>query len=353
MAQHRDPFKPFLDVAAALLSSPLLDEALQNVARAIGEAMNVSTVDIHSYHPDEGCLIEEATWDREGLSDADRAHLGTRIDVSERPTFLPILERGEMLEMHLDDPDLPPEERAAFEEWGYKTTLDAPLTIGGRVIGVLGVTETRFARRFLSMERQRFEKLSGMAAAAMNNAQLMTRQQVHGRRLDLLLEISRLLAAGGGGGEACAAAARGCLDVLGATAAGVYQITTTDGIASPGRQLAAAATAGSTAVNPATVAAELAARALQDGGVVSAATPAAGPEVSGGDSSSGSASASTAVGSTRLAAAATHEGATPLLLCAGWQDERGFTSGELKLVEALAAQLALALDNDRLAEAPA
>jgi hypothetical protein len=132
----------------------------------------------------------------------------------------------------------------------------------------------------------------------------------------------------------------------------VYQITTTDGIASPGRQLAATA-AGSTAVDPAAIAAELAARALQDGGVVSAATPVAGPEVSGGDPRSGSASASTAVGRTRLAAAAIRAGATPLLLCAGWQDERGFTSGELKLVEALAAQLALALDNDRLAETPA
>jgi GAF domain-containing protein len=345
-AQTRDPFKPFLDVAAALLSSPMLDEALQNVARAIGEAMNVATVDIQSYHPEEHCLIEEAAWDREGLSDADRAYMGTRIDLSQRPSFIPILERGEALEMHIDDPDLPPEERAVFEEWGYKTTFDAPLTIGGKVIGVLGVTETRFVRRFMSMERERFDKLCGMAAAAMHNAQLMARQQIESRRLDLLLEVSRLLAAGRPAQEACDAAARGCLEVLGATSAGVFKVAETNEVATLGTTLATAMAAGPAAVDPAAIAAGLAGRALQTGGAVSAAGPDTDPSNPGGPSSAAGAPAGDG---TRVAAAATREGAETVLLCAGWPQAHALSNGELKLIEALSVQLALALDNARLA----
>ena len=35
------------------------------------------------------------------------------------------------------------EERAAYEKWGQKATLDAPLRFGDKVIGTLGVAETR------------------------------------------------------------------------------------------------------------------------------------------------------------------------------------------------------------------
>jgi GAF domain-containing protein len=349
-AERPDPFKPFLDVAAALLSSPLLDEALQNVARAIGEAMNVATVDIQSYHREAGCLIEEAAWNRDGLTDADRAYMGARIDLATRPTFTPILERGEMVEFHIDDPDLAPEERAVFETWGYKTTLDAPLMIGESVIGVLGITETRFVRRFMSMELERFAKLCGMAAAAMHNAQLMARQQDYGRRLDLLLEMSTALATGGGG-EAAAVAARGCRDLLGASAVSVHGLTPvadTDGL---GRRLAAATAEGSTVVDPSAVAAALLDRALHSCGAVTATIPAAATPESAEHTDDPTMSAlSSAGGRTHLAVVATHGGVPQALLSVSWPDERRLTHGELRLFEALAAQLALALENDALVE---
>ena len=52
---------------------------------------------------------------------------------------------------------------------------------------------------------------------------------------------------------------------------------------------------------------------------------------------------------TAVASTATREGMPPVMLCAGWREERSVTGGELRLIEALAAQVALALDNDRLA----
>jgi len=220
---RRDPFRWLLDVGEALASSASAHDALQQMAAAIGRAMHVAQVDIQSLDRDRDVLRQEATWDREGLSERDLAFLGTEIPLRESPGFMRVIARREMDETHLDDPDLTDAERAAFLEWGYKATLDAPLVVGDEVVGVLGVTESRYVRRFMAAERERFEQLAALTAAAIRNMRIAARERVHGARLTVLLELTGLLADGDAAGAA-RAAADGCLRQLGAARAAVYEL---------------------------------------------------------------------------------------------------------------------------------
>ena len=309
-ARRDDPFRLLLNVGAALVSSPVAGEALQGVARAIGEAMNVATVDIQAYDREGDCLIEEACWNREGISDEDRTYLGTIIPLAERPSFRPIIAGRQMVEMHIDDPALPRDERESFARWGYKTTLDAPLIIGSEVIGVLGVTETRFVRHFMTMERDRFEQLAGMAAAAIRNARVFRREREQSRRLEALLDIGRALAASDDPDEVFAVAPRLSAEVLGAASADV----------------------------------DLSAGESADGLVSIDVTD---PEVDDGVRAEMTARGE----NTRLIVPLESDGETHGRLTLSWSEKPTLDDGELDFVVAVARQLGAALDEQRLAAA--
>jgi len=189
-----NPFRAILEVGSALVSSLDLDEVFANVTRKIGEAMMVSAVDIQFYDPERQLVTYVAGWTRVGLSEEDRAYVGTTVDVREYSDWRRIVEGHETVEWHIDDPNLSAEGRAEMAKWGYKTTVDAPLLVGDEVIGVLGLVESRFARRFTAIERDLFAQLCDLAAAAIHNARLFRRQREQTQRLDALVAASRAIA---------------------------------------------------------------------------------------------------------------------------------------------------------------
>jgi diguanylate cyclase (GGDEF)-like protein len=192
-ASGGNPFRAILDVGAALVSSLELDQVFANVAEKIGEAMMVWSVDIQTYDRERNTLLYEAYWSQGGLSDEDRAYIGTVVDIRTRPDWLRVVEGGEVVEWHINDPALPAKEREAMQTWGYKTTLDAPLMVGDQVIGILGISETRFVRTFTSIEKDLFSQLSDLAAVAIHNAQVYRRQREQTRHLDALVGASRAI----------------------------------------------------------------------------------------------------------------------------------------------------------------
>jgi GAF domain-containing protein len=192
-ASGGNPFRAILDVGAALVSSLELEEVFANVAQKIGEAMMAWSVDIQTYDRERGTLLYEAFWCQGGATEADSAYLGTVIDIRTRPDWLRVVEGRDVVEWHIDDPDLPAVEREGMKAWGYKTTLDAPLMVGDQVIGILGLSETRFVRKFTSIEIDLFKQLCGLAAVAISNAQVYRRQQEQTRHLDALLDASRAI----------------------------------------------------------------------------------------------------------------------------------------------------------------
>jgi GAF domain-containing protein len=193
------------------------------VARAIGEAMNVATVDIQGFDAGSDALEEMGCWCRDDVDGSNLTSPGTVIALSERPDFRRVVEGRETVEVRGDDPDLALEEREVMAQRGYQTTLDAPLVIGDQVVGVLGVTETRFARHFMAMERERFEQLATMAAAAVRNARLFRRDREQSDRLEALLALNQVLVEGDDVDMALDVASAACVKVLGAAWAAVYE----------------------------------------------------------------------------------------------------------------------------------
>jgi GAF domain-containing protein len=220
--QH-DPLRLLLNVGAALVSSSVGDEALQDVARAIGEAMNVATAEIQGYDAERDALVVMGCWSRDDVGDSGLAPLGSVIALSERPDFRRVVDRRETVEVRVDEPGLAAEEREVMALRGYQTTLDAPLVVGDEVVGVLGVTETRFVRRFMAMERERFEQLATMAASAIRNARLFRRDLEQSQRLKALLSVTRALVDDDDPDRAFDVAAAACVHVLGATWAAVHE----------------------------------------------------------------------------------------------------------------------------------
>jgi GAF domain-containing protein len=202
-----DPFRWVLDVSTMIMVDPGERESMQRIARAVGEGMGVSGADILSYDPARGALVQEATWDLDGVSQHDLEFLGTVIPLDENPMFKRLIDSRSIEERHFDDPIMPDDETQMFAEWGYKTTLDAPLLVGGELVGALGVTESRYERRFMAMEVERFGKFAAMAAAAIRNARAFHRERRHSRQLDLLMEQSEILSASERAGAVLAAGA--------------------------------------------------------------------------------------------------------------------------------------------------
>lgn len=190
-----NPLRAIFEVSAALVSSTVFREVLAQLVAKIGEATNVSSCDIQTYVPEREVCIYEAYWSVRGLTEADRDYIGTVTNLRDRPDIRGILESNGLFEQHLDDPDLPAQDREEIVKWGYKSTLDVPLRVGDQVVGLLGVQESRFVRHFTPAERDLFGWLCELAAVGIYNAGVLRRQLERSRHLAALMEINRALAA--------------------------------------------------------------------------------------------------------------------------------------------------------------
>jgi diguanylate cyclase (GGDEF)-like protein len=219
----RDPNLVVFEIGQTLTSSLVLEEVLATVARQIGEAMDVWSVDIHNYERESETLIYEAYWSRGGMTDEDLAYIGTRVSLKERPDWRRVTDQRLLVEAHSDDPDLPAEEREALDKWGYKTTLDAPLTYGDEVFGAIGASETRYVRRFSAEDLQLFAKLCRLAAVAIHHAKMFRAQEESNRRMAALLDASRAITSTVELEETLDLVASEALKVVGATQSAIYE----------------------------------------------------------------------------------------------------------------------------------
>ncbi len=159
-------------VGATIASTLTIAEVMSAIARQVCEAFGVASADIHRYSAETDLLDHVASWGAfDGFTEAD-AGVGESYAPEIRPSFVRVVRVREITEFHRDDPDLPAAEAAEMDLWGEKATLDAPLEFGGEVIGVLGIVETAYCRRFTEAERRLFSQLAVLAAIAIHNADL-------------------------------------------------------------------------------------------------------------------------------------------------------------------------------------
>ena len=187
MAKRRSPQRVLAEVSATLASSLAAEDILATVARQIGEAMGVFSCDIWGYEPGARYMTFLVTWcaaEENPYGDA----VGDTAELDGWDNMLAVVEARQTVELHSDDPDLPATDRESFDRWDFQTTIDAPLVYGERVIGVLGLVETRELKRFTPAERTLFGQLAVQAAIAINNAQAFRRLEEQNRQLQALVQ---------------------------------------------------------------------------------------------------------------------------------------------------------------------
>jgi len=161
-------------VGATIASTLTIEEVMSAVARQVCEAFDVSSADIHRYSAEADMLDYVASW---GVAD-DFTEEGTGVGESYPPelrlNYVPVVRERRIMEVHRDDPGLPAAEAAEMDRWGEKSNLDGPLEFGGQVIGVLGIVESSYCRRYTETEKELFSQLAVLAAIAIHNADLFT-----------------------------------------------------------------------------------------------------------------------------------------------------------------------------------
>ena len=161
-------------VGATIASSLTIDEVLSAIARQVCEAFGVASADIHRYSADTDLLDYVASWGvAEGFTE-EGAGVGESYPPEMRLNYVPVVRERRIVEVHRDDPDLPPAEAAEMDRWGEMSNLDGPLEFGGQVIGVLGIVESRNCRRFTEAEKLLFSQLAVLAAIAIHNADVFS-----------------------------------------------------------------------------------------------------------------------------------------------------------------------------------
>jgi len=189
-----NPLRAILEVSEALISSPVYEEVLASLVEKIGLAMNVWSCDLQAYVPERDACIYVAAWSVPGLTDDEVAYLGTVTNVRDRSDIRDLLESTGLTEQHVDDPALSAHDREQLAKWGLKSTLDMPLWVGDRVVGILGVQETRFVRHFTPAERDQFARLCELAAIGMYNAEVLRADRERARHLAALYDVGHALA---------------------------------------------------------------------------------------------------------------------------------------------------------------
>jgi diguanylate cyclase (GGDEF)-like protein len=103
--------------------------------------------------------------------------VGSAQDLDGQRSFRRVLCERQTIVNHIDDPSLPPADRARMEFWGEKSCLLVPLVFKEEVIGCLELIEKRHLRPFTAAETQLATTLAALAAVAIQNARLYSRAQ--------------------------------------------------------------------------------------------------------------------------------------------------------------------------------
>jgi GAF domain-containing protein len=180
------PYGAILDIAKTLVAGDSLDVTLRLVVENVGRAMFAESASLGSYRLEEDAYVYEAGWREGGLTAADKADFGHVYPLADNPDLRRQLESREIVECRIDDPALSDTDREYLTKWGMKTSLDCPLIYGGTVIGLLGIEESRFVRRFTPSERGLFAQLCDLAAIGVHAARQARVLEQTKRELDQL-----------------------------------------------------------------------------------------------------------------------------------------------------------------------
>jgi diguanylate cyclase (GGDEF)-like protein len=183
-----------LQSSRALGSTVILEEVLQLLAEHAARAVDAPSAYIYEYDPADDAVVWRCEYQRDPVPDFEDP-IGTVYPLDFFPADLRVVGAREVVEVTVEDPDLDPHSRALMEEWGERTLLNVPLVFGDEVVGLMELAETSHARHFTAAEIELAVAIGEQAAAAIRNAQLYRREAWRNERLVRLLEISQVIGA--------------------------------------------------------------------------------------------------------------------------------------------------------------
>jgi GAF domain-containing protein/CheY-like chemotaxis protein len=166
--------------ATAVLSSAMdTNTILARLTEQMCNAINATSAYICSYNPEtlESTVITEYFSSQaspfEKISDLGQTYM----DAAESAEFLEMIDSGQSLISHYDDPDKPEPEREHMARYGAKSILYIPLIVQNRTVGVSEIWESRQRREFTATETNLCQDISRQAAVAMERAMLFEQTQ--------------------------------------------------------------------------------------------------------------------------------------------------------------------------------
>ena len=332
------------EATRAVTSTLVLEDVLMLVARTTAEVMGTFASDIFDYSAADNAMIASAYWALE-ITPEDTEYLGHVISLDERPGYYPYAAAPRLLEQQLDDPEsFGPGEWEVAAHWGEKSNLIAPLIYGGELIGLLGCTEKRFARRFSDEDRELFQQLAVPAALAIHNARVYREQEQQARRFASLVDASRAITSSLVLDDVLDLVARTAAETLACPECAIYDYDEAADALTPRSLYRTGGSRQHEAAAPHPVRESTAHRALRERGRIRVDTlsdPALDAELG---ASMGERGEKTCLN------VPLHLGDEPLgtFVLIETERERGFTDEEIELVRGLGEQASLALHNARL-----
>jgi diguanylate cyclase (GGDEF)-like protein len=169
------------------------DAVLAQVARQAAQALDSDECHIWKYDTDNDSQVCVTSFAREPEKGRDLPEPGMTLRLGDYPSARAMMASNRPRELRIGDPAVPAEERELMVRLHNKTTLHVPLRHAGRPIGRLVLVETDRERHFVPDEVRLIQTLGEHAAAALENAGLFSSLEDQNRRLEALLESARVI----------------------------------------------------------------------------------------------------------------------------------------------------------------
>ena len=181
------------DMASSLLDPPAL---LEKLARHMTGSLKVTSANIMSVNLENNTMkVVGEFWSEHALPEEIHPDLGRVFENAPYSTVLNSILAGNVIELHFDDEEMTPAERAQFSEFGIKTMLFVPIMARGQLVGDIELWESRYRRVFTGSEIRLAQAMAGHAASIIETAELFARTREQESELRALLTSSRAVSA--------------------------------------------------------------------------------------------------------------------------------------------------------------
>jgi len=184
-AQLMDSVQEVLDEQTALRrsievisSSVDRDVILTGLAEQLGKAVDATSVYIHEIQNDRQSYKSEACFiSSKGADKESRSILGKSYPLMGDTDFRKLLPRDQVHQIHVNAPDITPDDLKHMEKHGSKSRLLIPIFIRDKRFGFAELWESRLIREFTGNEIDLCASMCLQAAVAIENANLFNQAQ--------------------------------------------------------------------------------------------------------------------------------------------------------------------------------